>query len=157
MGEGRGTTESGQCVILRRLRKTRRPPARFASDEDLKIEGRRRMAERRMPIAPSATLFSIRPSLCLRTARRGVRPGQEEGGLCHFASWRDSGLSIVRKCELEMLEREGENRQMCTDDIFLYGLILSFAISLRDKFVFSCVVEWRKSIECLTLLHSECN
>lgn len=65
MGEGRGTTESGQCVILRRLRKTRRPPARFASDEDLKIEGRRMMAEGRMPIAPSATLFSIRPSLCL--------------------------------------------------------------------------------------------
>lgn len=61
-GKGkRGTAESGQCVILRRLRKTRRPPARFASGRDLKIE-----EEGRMPIAPSATLFSIRPSLCLR-------------------------------------------------------------------------------------------
>lgn len=79
VGEGRGTTESGQCVILRRLRKTRRPPARFASDEDLKIEGRRRMAEGRMPIGPSATLFSIRPSLCLRTPGRGLKPGEPGG------------------------------------------------------------------------------
>lgn len=39
-GQGRRTAESGQCVILRRLRKTRRPPARFASGRDLKIEGR---------------------------------------------------------------------------------------------------------------------
>lgn len=77
------TTESGQCVILRRLRKTRRPPARFASDGDLKIEGRRRVAEGRMPIAPPATLSSIPSSLCLRVAQDENVKEEERG---HFAS-----------------------------------------------------------------------
>jgi len=128
--ERRGTTESGQCVILRRLRKTRRPPARFASDEDLKIEGRRRMAKGRMPIAPSATLFSIRPSLCLRMARRGVRSGQEESRLCHFAFRRDPGRtrsygSAKWRCSKERVKID-EYVQM----ISLYELILPYAISL---------------------------
>lgn len=82
------TPETGQCVILRRLRKTRRPPARFASDGDLKIkglllegwDGRRRWhrggggrgaegKEGQTTISP-ATLFPVRASLCLSEARR---------------------------------------------------------------------------------------
>lgn len=63
---------------MRRLRKTRRPPARFASGGDLKIKGRllggrgsrRGEGNRANADRSAATLFSIRASLCLSEARR---------------------------------------------------------------------------------------
>lgn len=125
----RRTTESGQCVILRRLRKTRRPPARFASDGDLKIEGRRRVAEGRMPIAPSATLFSIRPSPLSPDGKKGIRAEREERG--HFASRCGAGISMAHKCELEILERERIDG-ICVNSYFSMGLSLFFVISLQN-------------------------
>lgn len=134
----RRTTESGQCVILRRLRKTRRPPARFASDRDLKIEGRRRVAQGRMPIAPPATLFSIPSSLCLRVARNGnEEEEEEEEEQGHFASWCD--LSIEEKVRIgDEREREreanSEIREFFSLGLSLFSLLLH---RLTAKRIFS--------------------
>lgn len=88
-GKG-GMAESGQCVILRRLRKTRRPPARFASGRDLKIEGRAGGTHADRAVG-HLVLHSAVP---LSPERRGSRVGERERG--HFASHGSLDRAQVR-------------------------------------------------------------
>jgi len=92
-----------------------------------------------MPIAPSATLFPVRPSLCLRVARGGRERERERAReRSHFASRRDSPRrGSSDRAEVRIEDARQRKRGKKERSVFLYGINLVLRY-LRSRITSLC-------------------